>query len=215
MLVFILRWQSWVVVTESTCLTKPKMVVMWPFTEKVCFYTPSIREDRIGDQKKSGLGAEMRIDDRGRIPFLLPFCPSLVSPVPQKPLSFSLSHPLSHCTPTLCSQTHMCFEIQKTSLSLLWGFVVSFNFLNYIFLYYFKSGVSTIWERKLGTSACRLSIWQQLKVVLRLIKRSETENEALLACFGKFGPDPTAWTPFLTTVLGILFCSTVQKAFRG
>lgn len=88
-------------------------------------------------------------------------------------------------------------------------------FLNCIFLYCFKSGVWTIWERKVGTSVCRLSIWQQLKVVLRLVKRSETESEALLACIGKFGPGPTTGASFLTTVLGILFCSTVQETFRG
>lgn len=87
--------------------------------------------------------------------------------------------------------------------------MVALIFLNYIFLYCFKSGVWTIWERNVGTAVCRLSVWQQLKVVLRLVKRSETENEALLACIGKFGPDPTVGASFLTTVLGILFCSTV------
>ena len=34
MAVFMLKWKSWVVTTETTCLAKPKRFTIWPFTEK-------------------------------------------------------------------------------------------------------------------------------------------------------------------------------------
>lgn len=55
-------------------------------------------------------------------------------------------------------------------------------------VFYLEYGLSR--KESWGISACRLSIWQKLKVVLRVLKRSEIENEGLLACIGKFGPDP-------------------------
>ena len=37
MTTFMLLWQSWVEVTENIWLAKPKILIIWPFTEKVCW----------------------------------------------------------------------------------------------------------------------------------------------------------------------------------
>ena len=152
----------------------------------------------------------MKIEDRGIILYFL-FLPLTFLFLSN--LLFSPSLP--SCTPSLYSQTHTCERKKTKVFHYFEGLQLLLNFLKYIFLYCFTSGVWTIWERKLGTSVCRLFVWPQLKVVLRLVKRGENENEAQLAGTGIFGPDLTVGAPFLTTMLAILFCSIVKKTFKG